>query len=345
MSIEDGAERQVVEPGAPRGEDLVRPGQIGPVVVRDTAEVFKGRPPAREHRGDGRFHQERPEVGRPPDAGAAEVPLEPSGGCPGGDPQRQRRPRVRSGDGVENERDIRDGAGHRAVDVERKPGRRAGPAGDTTGRRAESDHVAEAGRVAERSAPDRCHRRSVPCRPPAPPRRRPLLPPQVFVGSYGLRVAPNTALKVCDPAPNSGVFVFPSVMAPARRSRSTMRAVSSGTWCSKASEPNVVRMPAVTKRSLCATGNPHRGPGFCPCASAASVASASASARSGSRVTMAFQAGIDLLDTPQVGRRDLTRRDLPPADQRGEFARRAVAEIGGGRRRRRHARIVQGPAG
>src|SRR4051812_38235225 len=30
-------------------------------------------------------------------------------------------------------------------------------------------------------------------------------PPQVFVRSHGLRVTPKTVLKVCEPAPNSGV--------------------------------------------------------------------------------------------------------------------------------------------
>src|SRR5262245_53056421 len=49
----------------------------------------------------------------------------------------------------------------------------------------------------------------------------PLLPPQVFVRSYGFRVRPNTALNVCEPAPNSGVFVLPTQIAPAFRSRST----------------------------------------------------------------------------------------------------------------------------
>ena len=52
----------------------------------------------------------------------------------------------------------------------------------------------------------------------------PLLPPHVLPRSYGLRVAPNTALKVCEPAPNSGVLVLPSVTAPAARMRVTMRA-------------------------------------------------------------------------------------------------------------------------
>ena len=45
----------------------------------------------------------------------------------------------------------------------------------------------------------------------------PLLPPQVLVTSNGLRVAPNTSLKVCDPAPSSGVLVLPHVIAPAAR--------------------------------------------------------------------------------------------------------------------------------
>src|SRR5690349_12158328 len=57
----------------------------------------------------------------------------------------------------------------------------------------------------------------------------PLLPPQVLLRSHGLRVAPNTALKVCEPAPNSGVLVLPSVIAPAFLSRSTISPSVSGT--------------------------------------------------------------------------------------------------------------------
>jgi len=57
----------------------------------------------------------------------------------------------------------------------------------------------------------------------------PLEPPHVFVGSYGLSVRPKTSLNVCEPAPNSGVFVLPRVIAPAARSRSTRSASCSGT--------------------------------------------------------------------------------------------------------------------
>jgi hypothetical protein len=55
-------------------------------------------------------------------------------------------------------------------------------------------------------------------------------PPLVFAGSYGLRVAPKTLLNVCEPAPNSGVLVLPSVIAPAACKRSTIRWFSVGTW-------------------------------------------------------------------------------------------------------------------
>src|SRR3989442_1771470 len=43
----------------------------------------------------------------------------------------------------------------------------------------------------------------------------PLEPPQLSAVFHGLRVAPNTALNVFPPAPNSGVFVLPTTMAPA----------------------------------------------------------------------------------------------------------------------------------
>ena len=57
----------------------------------------------------------------------------------------------------------------------------------------------------------------------------PLLPPQVLVRSYGFSVDPNTGLNVCDPAPNSGVFVLPIAIAPAALMRSTSSESSAGT--------------------------------------------------------------------------------------------------------------------
>ena len=87
----------------------------------------------------------------------------------------------------------------------------------------------------------------------------PLEPPQVSAGFHGFRVAPNTALKVLPPAPNSGVLVLPTTMAPAALRRATISASSSGTWCSKIFDPQVVRKPLVGVRSLMETGMPCKG--------------------------------------------------------------------------------------
>ncbi len=115
----------------------------------------------------------------------------------------------------------------------------------------------------------------------APP---PLDPPHVSAGFQGLRVAPNTALKVLPPAPNSGVLVFPATMAPAALSRWTMSASSSGTWCSKIVDPHVVRMPLVGVKSLMETGMPWSGGRTARRFSAAVAARAARSA--GSRATV-----------------------------------------------------------
>ena len=120
----------------------------------------------------------------------------------------------------------------------------------------------------------------------------PLLPPHVFVRSYGFSVAPNTALNVCDPAPNSGVLVLPMVIAPAWRMRSTSSESSDGTKSLKIGEPKVVRIPLVICRSLCAIGRPCSGPRTRPRASASSASSARASAWSATSVTMAFTVGL-----------------------------------------------------
>ncbi len=65
----------------------------------------------------------------------------------------------------------------------------------------------------------------------------PLLPPALRLRSYGLRVAPNTGLTVCEPAPNSGVFVLPRLIAPAADIRSTCSASKSGTLSANSGDP------------------------------------------------------------------------------------------------------------
>ena len=48
--------------------------------------------------------------------------------------------------------------------------------------------------------------------------------------SQGLRVMPNTGLKVLAPTPNSGVFDFATTRAPFASSRSTRMLDCVGTW-------------------------------------------------------------------------------------------------------------------
>ncbi len=68
----------------------------------------------------------------------------------------------------------------------------------------------------------------------APP---PVDPPQVSDVFHGLRVLPNTSLKVLPPAPNSGVFDLAMTMPPLRSMRSTSGCDFAGTWSAKSGEP------------------------------------------------------------------------------------------------------------
>ena len=47
-------------------------------------------------------------------------------------------------------------------------------------------------------------------------------PPAFSIGLKGLPVAPQTGLRLFEPAPNSGTLVLPTTMAPAARTRPTM---------------------------------------------------------------------------------------------------------------------------
>ena len=58
----------------------------------------------------------------------------------------------------------------------------------------------------------------------------PLEPPEVRVGSQGLRVVPNTGLKVCEPDPSSGVLVLPTDTMPLARIAVTKGWSLPGTW-------------------------------------------------------------------------------------------------------------------
>ena len=144
----------------------------------------------------------------------------------------------------------------------------------------------------------------------------PLEPPQVRLGSQGLRVLPKTGLKVCEPAPNSGVFVLPMTTAPAPRMRSTIRASKSGTLSAKIGDPKVVRMPFVGTRSLTAVGSPRRG--FAAAAAGSrrrnsSAALACSSAWSRSTVQIALSSGLRRSIQPRWVSRSSTAETSPRA--------------------------------
>src|SRR6266567_9424381 len=61
-------------------------------------------------------------------------------------------------------------------------------------------------------------------------------PDGLNAGFQGLRVTPNTSLKVLAPAANSGVLVLPSTMAPAAFRRRTASASSTGTLSANSGE-------------------------------------------------------------------------------------------------------------
>ncbi len=108
-----------------------------------------------------------------------------------------------------------------------------------------------------------------------------LEPPVVIAVFHGLRVLPVSGLSPMPFQPNSGVVVLPSITPPAARRRGTNGASTSGTRAAKMCDPDIVRMPFVSARSLMAYGTPWIGPSGSPIITAASARFASASAISG----------------------------------------------------------------
>ena len=172
-----------------------------------------------------------------------------------------------------------------------------------------------------RSRRGRSRRRTAASRPrPRPPRRR-WSRPACASRSYGLRVAPKTALNVCEPAPNSGVFVLPITIAPAARRRSTSSESCSGTCSANSGEPYVVRIPAVSSRSLTAIGRPCRAPrGALAVRLVGGVQRELGVEQRDDRV----HARVDRRDPLEVRLHHLARGELTGADARGELRRGAA---------------------
>ena len=121
----------------------------------------------------------------------------------------ERTARVGPGDRAQEQRDVGDRARHRTRHGERRPG--PTPLGTRPGDGRKPTTLQNAAGL--RSEPPVSLPSAIGTIPHASATAAPpLLPPQVFVRSYGLRVAPKTVLNVCEPAPNSGVLVLPQVM-------------------------------------------------------------------------------------------------------------------------------------
>ena len=78
--------------------------------------------------------------------------------------------------------------------------------------------------------------------------------------SQGLRQSPFSSDSVIAIVPNSGVFVLPMIVKPASRIFRTAEASKSGTLLANALQEYVVRIPAVSLRSLIGIGTPWNGP-------------------------------------------------------------------------------------
>ena len=77
-----------------------------------------------------------------------------------------------------------------------------------------------------------------------------------------MRVTPHRSLQVTGALENSGVAVRACTMPPASMIRCTNTAVLSATWSRSATEPRVLRCPAIGASSLTATGSPFERAGF-----------------------------------------------------------------------------------
>ena len=90
---------------------------------------------------------------------------------------------------------------------------------------------------------------------PSPPE----LPPAVRARSYGLLVRPHTLFELSNHMQSSEVFVTPSGIAPAERSRSTTVASLLATTSRRAHSPDEFGMPSNAKASLMVHGTPWSG--------------------------------------------------------------------------------------
>ena len=116
--------------------------------------------------------------------------------------------------------------------------------------------------------------------------------------------------------------------APAARSRATTVASTVGTRCSSSLEEPVVRTPAVSNRSLYATGMPCRGPRDAPWATACLRRAGLGAGLIRGDGDVGAEAVVDGLNTTEEGLGELDRGELAALDEAGCLADRQVVQGG-----------------
>ena len=157
----------------------------------------------------------------------------------------------------------------------------------------------------------------------------PLDPPALRPRPHGLRVTPYTWLKVCEPAPNSGVLVLPTATAPAAFMRATSNESAAGRCPANSGDPYVVVKSAVSVRSLWAVTSPASGPGSSPAAIDVVDLPRPPPADVGVEGDDRVDDRVDRVDPRQVGVEQLGGRHLPPADESPLLGRGEVDELHG----------------
>ena len=120
----------------------------------------------------------------------------------------------------------------------------------------------------------------------------PLEPPGVRSRCHGLKVRPRRSLSVCQRRLKAGVFVRPTMIAPARFQLATCGLSVVAMTSLKATTPLAVAAPSWSTFSLMVTGTPCRRPSVSPRLRAASARSAAASACSASTTVTALSFGL-----------------------------------------------------
>ena len=146
------AQGQLKIPCPPDSKDLVPSTKIRCGLLDNAAQLFKDRPLRLQNYGHLRVDRQPAQGRTPGDARSRKRTLQVLAEQAARLIDRLRRPRVGSGQDAQQQGRILHRSGHRSLDRKRKPGDPVRPGRHPARRRAQADHVAETGRIAQRAA-------------------------------------------------------------------------------------------------------------------------------------------------------------------------------------------------